>query len=212
MVMSFVTGDWCRALVVDEPFLSRVTEEIPVAVFGSVARLSVVLFAGLEPVCLDRAIRPRFRSSRVNSHCTWLRRHREQGNARSHRTRRAWHESQAMRLRLQRFLAVLFRASFVLVSGGVSGCWPPDWVGSISGQHWQAFRGLGFQGCATTTHAAKTKSSTDVRCHESLRLWRILRKSGDGEICPLCSRTQKNRKIKAKIKTKISLNFKKPRL
>jgi hypothetical protein len=52
----------------------------------------------------DRAMRPLLRRSRVNSQWMSLRKQREQGKARSHRTRRVWQESQATLLRRHRRL------------------------------------------------------------------------------------------------------------
>ena len=89
---------------------------------------------------MERAIRPRFRRSRVNWQLISLRRHREQGNARSHRTRRVWHESQATRFRRHRRLP-LGRSTG---PGVAAGCRSPDWdsmAGWFSGRHWGGRRG-----------------------------------------------------------------------
>ena len=66
--------------------------------------LAVVSLPVSTITCCLRGTRPRLRRSRVNWQWTPLCRQREHGKARSHRTRRKWHSSQAMRFRRRRLL------------------------------------------------------------------------------------------------------------
>lgn len=122
----FALGDrWCKVEAGDTLWVgdaaAAVTNDVPVGLGGLVA-FSVEVVGWRE-----RAIRPRFRRSRVNWQWTSLRRQREHGKARSHRTRREWHESQAILLRLNRRLAGRLEGSGVIsvVAGGwsKSSCW-----------------------------------------------------------------------------------------
>lgn len=87
-VISFVAGDRCGKLDDGEPFGAGVAAVSGPGIRPLVRVAGSFSVAPLVSDCLDRAIRPRFRRSRVNSQWISLRRQREQGNARSHRTRR----------------------------------------------------------------------------------------------------------------------------
>jgi hypothetical protein len=142
-VTSFVAGDRCWKVVVGEAWFGTGVGAVsagtgagtggcPLAALDS---FSIDLPFVTAAVCFDRAIRPRFRLSRVNSQWISLRRQREQGKARSHRTRREWHESQAIRFLLHRRFSALDESSSVPAVFVLVGCASPGWAGSISDRH-----------------------------------------------------------------------------